>query len=198
MRFARPYMLQVRLSILSNILMALFTVMSAPLIGRFIQILFSPEVPKTEQPTWQWTVSGIEQWITWQLNHFILTQGREKALLYVCLVLLAVFFAKNIFRYLALFFMAPVRNGIVRDLREKLFSKLLALPLSYYNQERKGDLMTRISTDVQEVEWSILNVLEAAFREPVMITCSLGLLLYISPQLTVVVFLLILFTGLVI
>jgi subfamily B ATP-binding cassette protein MsbA len=94
--------------------------------------------------------------------------------------------------------MAPVRNGIVRDIRQQLFDKILLLPLSYFSEERKGDLMSRISADVQEVEWSILNVLEAVFREPLIITGCLLYMLYESPSLTLFVFILILFTAVVI
>jgi ABC-type multidrug transport system fused ATPase/permease subunit len=119
-------------------------------------------------------------------------------LVYVCLWIVGVFFLKNLFRYLSLFFMAPVRNGIIRDLRGQLFHKLLVLPLPYFSEERKGDLMSRITADVQEVEWSILNVLEAVFREPLIIGGALGIMLYISPQLTLFVFVLMFFTGFVI
>ena len=91
-----------------------------------------------------------------------------------------------------------MRNGIVRDIRQQLFSKMLQLPLSYFSEERKGDLMARITADVQEVEWSILNVLEIVFREPLIILGSLAVMLYISPPLTAFVFVLFLFTAIII
>ncbi|HHH50673.1 MAG TPA: ABC transporter ATP-binding protein, partial [Saprospiraceae bacterium] len=98
-------------------------------------------------------------------------------------------------RYLSLFFMAPVRNGIVRDIRQNLFNKTLALPLSYFSEQRKGDLMSRITADVQEIEWSILNVLEVLVREPLMVLGSLGMMLFFSPSLTGFVIILLLFTA---
>ena len=94
--------------------------------------------------------------------------------------------------------MAPARNGILRDVLTQLFDKLLQLPLGYFTEERKGDLMSRITSDVQEIEWSILNVLETVFREPIILLLSLGAMLAISPTLTGFVLILIVFTAAVI
>jgi subfamily B ATP-binding cassette protein MsbA len=99
-------------------------------------------------------------------------------------------FFKNICRYLAMFFIAPIRNGVVRDLRNKMYAKALALPLSYYSEEKKGDLMSRMTTDVQEIEWSIMQTLEMIFREPLTIVILFTLMLWISPALTLYIVLL--------
>ncbi len=196
--YLRAYRLNVTLSILSNVLMAIFTVLSIPLISPFLELIFQADVQAGPQPKVPFSVQGFEQYLNYYLTKLIVEQGREKALWFVCLAILAVFFAKNLFRYLAMFFMAPTRNGITRDLRRQLFDKLLVLPLGYFSEERKGDLMSRITSDVQEIEWSILNVLEAVFREPIIVALSLGFMLYISPSLTGFVFVLILFTAVVI
>ena len=196
--YLRAYRLNVALSILSNILMAVFTVLSIPLISPFLELIFQAEVQAVPRPELRFSVQGFEQYLNYYLTTLIVEQGREKALWFVCLAILAIFFAKNLFRYLAMFFMAPTRNGITRDLRRQLFDKLLVLPLGYFSEERKGDLMSRITSDVQEIEWSILNVLEAVFREPIIVALSLGFMLYISPSLTGFVFILILFTAVVI
>lgn len=140
----------------------------------------------------------LENFMSSKISSLVIEHGQETILGYVCLAILGAFLLKNIFRYLALFFMAPVRNGVVRDLRMGLYDKLLSLPLAYFNESRKGDLMARLTSDVQEVESSILNVLEAIFREPFIIIGALGIMLYISPSLTAFVFLLIIFTGVVI
>lgn len=196
--YIRAYRLQVAFSILSNILMAVFTVLSIPLISPFLEIIFQKEVSALQPPQQGLNIRNIEQYFNYYLTDLILAYGREKALLVVCAAILIIFFGKNLFRYLAMFFMAPTRNGIVRDVRAQLFAKLLHLPLSYFSEERKGDLMSRITADVQEIEWSILNVLEAVFREPIIITLSLVYMVYISPELTGIVFLLIAFTAFVI
>jgi subfamily B ATP-binding cassette protein MsbA len=93
-------------------------------------------------------------------------------------------FLKNLFRYLAMFFIAPIRNGVVRDLRNKMYQKSLDLPLSYYSDEKKGDLMSRMTTDVQEIEWSIMQTLEMIFREPLTLIILVGTMIAISPMLT--------------
>ncbi len=194
----------VGLAIVSNILTALFTVVSIPLLKPFLDILFKPEeelqalpmdVPKVEEIT---SSESLSEWLNGYIAQWIVSYGRETVLAYVCLAILAAFLLKNLFRYLALFFMAPVRNGVIRDLRMQLYDKLLGLPMGYFTAARKGDLMARLTSDVQEVESSILNVLEAIFREPFIIIGALGFMIYVSPSLTGFVFGLMIFTGVVI
>ncbi len=196
--YLKKYKGLVSLSILSQILTALFTTLSIPLLVPFLNILFDQTELITTPPAKIGNLDGVVSYAQFFLSQIILEYGRETALAYVCIAIVTVFFAKNLFRYLALFFMAPVRNGIVRDLRDQLFGKVLHLPLAYFSNERKGDLMSRTTADVQEVEYSILNALEVVFREPLIIIGSLGFMLYISPRLTLFVIVLILFTGLVI
>lgn len=195
--YLKPYRFQLTLSLLSNLLMALFTVVSIPAIIPFLQILFK-EVPRVSTEP---TTTGLTGWVDtakYQLSQLIATNGEEKALIYVCIGIVVLFFLKNLFRYLALFFMAPVRNGIVRDIREQLFGKLLSLPMAYFSKSRKGDLIARMTSDVQEVEWSILNVIESVFREPLIIIGCLLYMLFVSPSLTLFVLVLLGLTGTVI
>lgn len=198
----RPYRGLVSLAIVSNILTAIFTVVSIPLLKPFLDILFAKpgELTKPE-PADTLELSTSQSWELWLNNNitdWVIEFGRETVLGYVCLAILAAFLLKNLFRYLALFFMAPVRNGVIRDLRMRLYDKLLSLPLGYFTESRKGDLMARVTSDVQEVESSILNVLEAIFREPFIIIGALGFMLYVSPSLTGFVFGLMVFIGVVI
>ncbi|MBK8622828.1 MAG: hypothetical protein IPN79_13990 [Saprospiraceae bacterium] len=124
--------------------------------------------------------------------------GKINALMWVCGIMIIVFFIKNVFRYLATYFMAPVRNGIIYDLRKELFDKFLDLPLSYYSTEKKGKLLSSMTTDVQEIEWSILNVIDAIFKSPIIIAGSIFFMIYISPQLTAFVAILLVFTAFII
>lgn len=197
--YLRNYRAKVAMNVLSNILTALFTALAIPLLKPFLELLFDRKALVLQAPEGSlMSVQNISDYFSYTISRLIVEQGKEAALVYVCVWIVAVFFFKNLFRYLSLFFMAPVRNGIIRDLRGQLFDKLLILPLPYFSEERKGDLMSRITSDVQEVEWSILNVLEAVFREPLIIAGALGIMLYISPQLTLFVFVLMFFTGFVI
>jgi len=196
--YAKKYKGLLFLSGLSNILTALFTVVSAPAIIPFLQILFGVKSPVLEEPTFSWTLDGVKNYTNFQLSSLIQQDGKETALIYVCGGIILIFFFKNLFRYLAAYFMSPVRNGMVRDIRQQLFEKVVSLDLGWFSERRKGDLMARVTTDVQEVEISIFNVLVTVFREPLVIIGSLIFLLYVSPQLTLFVFGLMLFTGIII
>jgi ABC-type multidrug transport system fused ATPase/permease subunit len=197
--YLRHYQRAVTLNILSNILTALFTALAIPLLKPFLELLFDRKALSLTPPSGQvFSFRYLSDFFNYELSRLIQEDGKETAIIFVCAWIVSVFFLKNLFRYLSLFFMAPVRNGIIRDIRRQLFDKILQLPLPYFSEERKGDLMSRITSDVQEVEWSILNVLEAIFREPLIIVGALGIMLYISPSLTIFVFILLIFTGFVI
>ncbi len=190
--YLKKYKSNIFLAIVSNVLLSVFTVVSIPVIIPFFQLLFGKESQKTGSS------SSMEAWLNGFFENMIKTYGNEKALLIVCSIIVVVFFFKNIFRYLALVFITPVRNGIVRDLRGDLYNKFLLLPLSYYSEERKGDLISRATMDVQEVEWSVLNTLDAFFKSPIIILGCLIFMLSISLKLSLVVLVLLLFTALII
>lgn len=131
--------------------MSIFMVVSIPVLQPFLQILFNPG--ELKRPVQTGGYQGFENKLNAFFAQLIDQHGREEALLIVCLFLVLTFFGKNLFRYLSLYFLAPVRNGIVRDLRQKLVSKTLDLPLSYFSEERKGDLMSRVSAMCRKWEW---------------------------------------------
>ncbi|MEP7321489.1 MAG: ABC transporter ATP-binding protein [Saprospiraceae bacterium] len=174
---------------LFNLLLAVFTVFTIPAFIPFFQILFTT-VSTDAAPA-----PGILQWIKTFFQNLIAAQGKETALIYVCVFLLVVLFFKNLFRYLALYMMTPLRTGIIRDIRSKLYNKLLQLPLTYFSNERKGDLMSRMTNDVIEIEWSVITTIEAIFREPIILIGSLSFMLYVSAKLTGIVFILMIFIG---
>jgi subfamily B ATP-binding cassette protein MsbA len=125
------------------------------------------------------------------LSQVIMDKGKMSALIFICILVVTIIFLKNIFRYLGLFYMANVRNGVVKDLRNAMHTKILSLPLSYYSSERKGDLMSRMTTDVMEIEWSVMQSIEMIFRNPINIIILLATMVYMSPQLTLIVLVLI-------
>lgn len=197
-RYLGRYQSLVVAAIGCNILTAVFTVISIPMLIPFFQILFDRTEMAVAPPSKPLGFSNVTEHLNYQFTQLINTQGQETALAYVCVAIVVVYLLRNLFRYLALYFMAPVRNGVIRDLRDEMFEQVLTLPLSYFGEERKGDLLSRLTSDVQEVESSILNMLEVVFREPLIITGALAFMIYVSPGLTVFVFLLIIFTGVVI
>jgi subfamily B ATP-binding cassette protein MsbA len=190
----RNYRRQFFLSVASNILLSIFTVVSIPVLIPFFQILFGRVSPSPVPPEGK----DINDWAMYYMSGLIDNYGRDKALLAVCILVIVVFFFKNLFRYLALYFMAPLRYGIIYDLRKELYARFLDLPLGFYTNERKGVLLSSMTMDVMEVEWSVLNVIEAIFKTPVIMAGSIFFMIYISPSLTLFVSVLVIFAGLII
>ncbi|MCC7507221.1 MAG: ABC transporter ATP-binding protein [Saprospiraceae bacterium] len=198
LRYYRPFRRQLALAVLSNLLMSVFMVISIPVLQPFLQILFNPDEMTAKAAEPQGGFDDLESRSSAFFANLIREHGREEALLLVCIFLVLVFFGKNLFRYLSLYFLAPVRQGVVRDLRQQMVDKILQLPVSYFTESRKGDLMSRISSDVQEIEWSIVGVVESIAREPLVILGSVAFMVYVSPGLLLFVLGLMLFSALII
>ncbi|MGK0389750.1 MAG: ABC-type multidrug transport system fused ATPase/permease subunit [Maribacter sp.] len=196
LKYIENYKKHVALNVISNLLMVVFSVVSIPSLIPFLRLLFDRDVEAVSLP--DWSASGLDkyvQYMNYEFYELIEAVGKQTALLYVCAFILSIFFFKNLFRFLSLYFMAPVRTGIIRDIRNQLYDKFNELPLSYYSQKKKGDLISRMTSDVLEVESSILNVLETIVREPLMIIGCLTYMLYVSPSLTFFVILMVLVMG---
>jgi len=191
----KPYKFYVIATVISQVLLAVFTVISIPMIIPFFQILFN-ENPKTYDREVKIT-EGAE-WLEYTFNRIILRFDRMDALMYICLAIILVFLLKNLFRYLSLFFINPVRNGIVKDLRTGMFRHLINIPIHQLKTHKRGDIITRLTSDAQEVEWSILQVLDAFIKAPLTIIGALIFMLYISPKLTLFVFALMIFTVVIV
>ncbi len=194
--YLRGYRFPLTMNIVCNILMALCMVISIPIIIPFFQILFG-RVQPSAQPV-AFSVNNIQNWLEYIFGKLVSEYGQEGALIFVCIAFVLIFFLKNLFRYLSLVFMAQVRNGIVKDVRNKIYAKYMDLPLAFFTRGKKGDLLARVSTDVQEIEYSILNVIESIFKEPIVIIGSVAFMLVTSLRLTFFVFILILVTTFII
>ncbi|MDB5227957.1 MAG: antibiotic transporter ATP-binding protein [Bacteroidota bacterium] len=131
-------------------------------------------------------------------NSATIETGKSNALLFICLFTVLVFFVKNIFRYFAVHFLAPMRTGIASNIRQRLYDKILDLQVLYFSDQRKGDILTRLTNDVQEVEYGILHFLEVAFKEPVTIIATLVTMLILSPKLTLFVLIILPVSGYII
>ena len=191
------YRVHVFMAILSNVLLSIFTVISIPLIIPFFSLLFGDNVaPQTNAA--EGDLSSAQIYIQQFFSQMITDRGREGALIYVCIILAVVFLFRNIFRYAAAAFMTPLRNGVVKDLRAALHERLLLIPISFYSKTKKGDIISRATADVAEVETSILTVVEALFKAPIIMVGCLIFMLFISVKLTLFVFVLIVFTAIVV
>lgn len=157
----------------------------------FSKIIASP-------PDGGFSMQSLKDYFYYYLADIIVLNGKEAALIWICVALIGMTTLKNLFKYLAMFFLAVIRNNTVRDLRNRIYTKILHLPLGYFSEERKGDVMAKASNDVQEVEWSIMTSLEAAFREPIAVIGFLVVLFLTSVQLTIFIFIMLPLAGLII
>lgn len=199
--FASPYKKFALLNVLFNILYAIFNVLSVLAFIPVLGILFGTDKKITKEPIYQ-GITGIGTYAKERFYYFIsqkiLQEGAIEVLLFICLLTFGLFFLKNLFRYLASFVLAYLRNGVVKDLRDGLYTKIIDLPIAYFSEKRKGDIIARMTADVQEVENSFLTSLEAVFREPLTIIISLAIMLFMSVKLTLFVFILLPVSGLLI
>ena len=198
LRYAGPYWVYAMLNVIFNILSVLFSLVSFALFIPVLQMLFhSMAIPQSAPPITM-EIDAIKENFYYYCGQLLQRYGNEKMLVYIGITIIVLYFLKNLFRYMAMYFLAVVRNGVVKDLRNDLYLKILILPLSYFNEKRKGDIIARMTTDVQEVEWSIMSSLEMAFRDPITMLTYLITLFVISPSLTVFVLVLLPVSGFII
>ena len=192
LRFARPYRLSAALNILFNLLATFFSLASIGLVVPVLRIIFNQSDVVLNPPVYNGSpIDFANDYLMYEVGWRISESGQSNALIYLCYWVIAAFFLKNLFRYLALFAIAVLRNGVTRDLRIALHEKFMDLPIGYFtNEKRKGDMISRLTSDLKEIEWSLLHTLESLFRDPIMIVGSLVILVIMSPQLTVFVLIL--------
>lgn len=195
LRYLIPYRSNVLLNVVFNLLSVVFSLVSIVMLIPFLQLLFGKTPLINEAPTFAFSPNFAISFFEFKLSTIIKESGTTQGLLFICIITAIIFFLKNLFRFLAVYVMSPVRNGVVRDIRNDLYKKILSLPLAYYSKEKKGDLIARMTDDVKEIETSIMNVLEIFFREPVNIIVFLGAMVMMSFQLTIFVFVMLLITG---
>ena len=179
------------LIVLFNILFVIFNLLSLVLFVPFLKLIFTKDEVQDQlvssMPSWE-TKNNIFEYCSDYYNYwmssFIEQEGELGALTFICITVLAAFFLKNFFRYCAIYFQAFMRMSVVKDLRSQLFKKALHLPLSYYSDERKGDLLSRMTNDLNEIEISVVFAIEMIFKEPVSILLHLLILFYWSTELT--------------
>ena len=176
-------------TILFNFLFVVFNLLSLVLFVPVLQLIFRTEktLPVVSVPQWTTGFSGVINYIkdSYSYEMYLLVKTDPKgALLFVCVSVFLAFLLKNIFRYGAIWTQSKLRMSVVRDVRGLLFEKSLKLPLAYHSNEKKGDLMARMNSDVNEIEVAVVSLLELIFREPLAILINLVTLVYMSPHLT--------------
>ncbi len=184
-----------------NVLSNLFSVISLGLLSPFLLLIFKKKdtlesvTQNTSLAARSNPVNILKVW----LNEIMKTpEGEIKALGVICLLVLVAIILKNVFLYFSIYYLTPIKNGIINDMRRSMFKKILALPIGYFNDQRKGDIMSRLTNDLSDVESSIVNVLETIFREPVTILFFFIYMVILSPQLTIFLMLFLPISGFII
>ena len=198
--YAKPYKHFVGLNVFFNILYALFSAISFVAMIPMLNVLFGTTPKVDTKPTFT-DFSEIKTYLTDLLNYEIsqtVTEDPLKALVFSIVLILILFFLKNLFNYLALFFITFLRNGILKDLRNDMFEKITVLPISFFSEKKKGDTIARMTADVLEIQHSFLSILEILVREPLTIVFTLLLMFNINTSLSLFVLAFIPISGLII
>lgn len=196
--YIKPYWGYAVLNVLFNLLTIVFSLFSITMLVPFLNLLFGTEALVIDKPEFALNADALINTLNYQISQIIVERGQLDALIFICILLVVSFLMRNLGRFFAMFYMANVRIGAVKDIRNAVYSKILILPISFYSKNRKGDIMARITTDVQEVEYSIMNYLEMLVRDPITILVYIAFMFSVSPQLTLFVLVLLPATGLLI
>lgn len=164
----------------------------------FLGVLFGTQERVVNPPEIINSIESVKNLFYYQISHTIESSGSGKALILICSVILISFLFRNLFRYLALYFMVPIRNGVINDIRVVINKKLLSIPIKSIKKRKKGDLLSRISNDLIEIEWSIMSTLEMLFKDPITIIIFLIALLTLSFKLTLLVIIMFPIVGFII
>ena len=181
-----------------NLLSAFFSTVSLTLLSPFLALIFDID-GGAALGTSRFRFGGITDAFYDALKVILSApEGKVKALGFICLVLIAAILLKNLFLYLSLYTLAPIRNRILNDMRSDMFRKILRLPVGFFNDQRKGEVMSKLTNDLQDVEFSTISFLETFFREPVIIGFYLFAMVRLSPELSLFLLLFLPLAGLVI
>ncbi|MFI0425609.1 MAG: ABC transporter ATP-binding protein [Flavobacterium sp.] len=199
--FALKYKKDIVMNVIYNILYALFSTLSFIALIPMLDVLFKDAEKIVEEPKltsiWEITSYGND-YLYFYITKLTNESGAQYALLLVVSIIISTFLLKNIFNYLALNHLMLLKNGVLKDLRNKMFDKIISLPISYYSEKRKGDMMARMLGDVNEVRNSFFNILELVIKEPMTIVFTIGAMIVISFKLTLFVFVFIPISGFII
>ncbi|MBL6648840.1 MAG: ABC transporter ATP-binding protein [Flavobacteriaceae bacterium] len=199
-RYAAPFKKYIFLNIFFNALYALFSALSFLSLMPMLEVLFGENNKTYSKPEFNDIYSlgnNLEVWLNYQVSNYA-GQDPQKALIFVISAIIILFFLKNFFNYLAMFFITFLRNGILTNLREDVYKKIIGMPISYFTDKKKGDVISRITADVLEIQHSFLSILELIVREPLTILFTVSAMFLISYKLTAFVLIFIPLSGIII
>ncbi len=198
LKLIRPYRGRIVVFFFFANLMMIFNLLSIVISVPFLEVLFQSETLELKPPEAVTDVKSATAYGKYMLGAYIEEHGQEQAITLICILIIIIYFFKNLFRYLSVFTIIPVRYGVSKSMRDRLFKKVLELPIAYYNQERKGNIIVKMTTDIEEFRKSTLNMLESVLKDPLAIITSFAIMVSLSPRLTLISLLLVLFIAIVV
>lgn len=198
LKYVKPYWFSVTMNLLFNLLAIVFSLFSFSMIVPFLNLLFNPSNLLLVKPEFSINSDALLGLMNYYISVIIIENGQAVALIFICVLLVLAFFLRNLTTYMALFYMASVRVGAIKDIRRDIYAKLLILPLSFYGKRKKGDIIARITTDVQEIEVSIMNYLDVFIKSPLTIIAYFLYMLGVSWKLTLFVLVILPIGGIII
>ena len=181
-----------------NILSAFFSLISLAMLAPFLTLIFGSQQNNGVQAS-RFKLGELSDQLYQTLSDLTQTQeGRIQALAIICVIVICAIVLKNIFLYSAMYVLTPIRNNIINDMRTDMFKKILELPVGFFNEQRKGDIMSKLTNDLQDVEFSTISFLESFFREPILIALYLFAMINLSPELSIFLLLFLPVAGLII
>lgn len=198
LQYLTPYKRNIVLYILFIIGSVLFSLISIALLFPFMEIIFKEGKITTTPPAFSFSSSYIQAQAQYYLGQLIAENGKIYALGLVCVYIVTSIFLKNVFVYLSYYTMSPIRNGMMVRLRNDLYDKILKLPIGFFSEQRKGDIMSRMTNDTWELESAVANTLDGLIKEPLNIIFLLGFLFFLSPQLSMILLILLPVAGFII
>lgn len=199
-RFAKPYSKYMALNIFFNVLYAFFNAFSFLVLMPMLEVLFGENRAVYTKPSFSGALdfkTYVSDRMSFEVTRYA-GEDPQRALLLVISLILVTFLLKNLFNYIALFFITFLRNGILKDIRISLYNTITKMSMAHFTEKRKGDLMSRVSNDVTEIQYSFLSIIELLIREPLTIAFALIMMFSISAKLTLFVLLFVPFAGILI
>ncbi|MBS1753776.1 MAG: ABC transporter ATP-binding protein [Ferruginibacter sp.] len=192
------YKINIGLYFLFIILAIVFSIVSIGSLPFFLDLIFTKGKADIIKPEVVNSSQDFIQYISFYLQELVKINGKIFVLAVICIMVLIAVFFKNLFTYLSYYVLAPIRNGVMNRLREELFHKILVMPIGYFTEQRKGDIMSRMTNDVGELENSVVGTLEGLIKDPLNLIILLGTLVYISPKLSLFLLIFLPVTGFII
>ena len=182
-RYLKYYPANIATNILFNMLAVLFNLFTFVMIVPFVELLFGTSQPPASLPPFALDQEYLSLWMTFTLAHLRTRYGLWPCLVGTAVGYLAFSLLSNLCRYLAQWFIGPVRNGIIRRMRDDVFHKITILPVSYFTSQRKGDIISRMSNDLADIEWGVLTSIISIGKDPLNVIVFAAVLIFISPRL---------------